>query len=466
MDVITTHINADFDAVASMAAAKKFYPDAILVFPGAQEKSVRDFLSKPLHGIESYKIKDINLDNISRLILVDVKNKDRIGQFSEILDKRRLVIHIYDHHPFTPEDIKGQKVVIEPVGATTTIFTEMIQQNKINISPVEATTLALGIYEETGSLIFPSTTVRDITAAAYLLKKGANLNVVASFISREHTPQEIELLNELVHSAKNYVIHGIRVKIARASRETYIGDIAYLSHKLRDIEDVDALFLLVMMEDTTYIIARSRVVEANVSEIVQPFNGGGHSTAASAVVRDISLEEIEEKLITILKEKIKPTKTAKDIMTSPVKSILIDDIIKNAEQTMTRYGVNVLPVLQDDIYKGIISREVVEKALFHGFGKSKVSEFCTTDAITVKALTPASEVEALMIEQNQRFMPVIEDKKIIGAITRTDILRSLYESLLRKSRINGEEVLKEKPSMGKNLSIIMKSMFPPKIFNL
>lgn len=465
MDVITTHINADFDALASMTAVKKFYPDAILVFPGAQEKSVRDFLSKPLHRIESYKIKDINLENISRLILVDVKNKDRIGQFAGILDKKGLIIHIYDHHPFTPEDIKGQKVVIEPVGATTTIFTEMIQQNKINISPVEATTLALGIYEETGSLIFPSTTVRDITAAAYLLKKGANLNVVASFISRELTPQEIELLNELVHSAKDYVIHGIRVKIARASRDSYIGDIAYLSHKLRDIEDVDVIFLLVMMEDTTYIIARSRVVEANVSEIVQPFNGGGHSTAASAVVRDISLEEIEEKLVTILKEKIKPTKTAKDIMTSPVKSILIDDIIKNAEQTMTRYGVNVLPVLQDDIYKGIISREVVEKALFHGFGKSKVSEFCTTDAITAAPNTPMQEVEAFMIEQNQRFMPVIENEQIIGAITRTDLLRSLYEDLLRKDRI-GEEQAAGKAIGGRNLSSTMKAKFPKEIFEI
>ncbi len=45
MDVISTHINADFDAVASMIAAKKFYPDAVVVFPGSQEKSVRDFLS-------------------------------------------------------------------------------------------------------------------------------------------------------------------------------------------------------------------------------------------------------------------------------------------------------------------------------------------------------------------------------------------------------------------------------------
>ena len=465
MDVITTHINADFDAVASMVAAKKFYPDALAVFSGSQEKSVRDFLAKYPPDIEFHKMREINRENISRLILVDVKNSGRIGKFSEILAKTGLLIHIYDTHPPSAEGIKGQKEVIETVSATTTIFIEMLQQNKMPISPAEATLFALGIYEETGSLIFPSTTARDITAAAYLLKKGANLNVVSNYISRELDPEEIELLNDLVHSARDYVIQGTRIKIAHASRDRYIGDIASLAHKVRGIEDVDALFLLVMMEDKIYIIARSRVAGADVSEIIKPFHGGGHPTAASAVVRELSLEETEEKLVKILKEKIKPAKTLQDIMTSPVKTIRWDDTIKTAEQTMTRYGVNVLPVIQDNKYRGIISREIIEKALFHGFGRSKASEFCSTDALTVKPDTPVQEVESLMIEQNQRFMPVIENEQIIGAVTRTDLLRSLYESLLRKDRIVQENVFR-KSFIGKNLSLNMKDKFPREIFNI
>jgi tRNA nucleotidyltransferase (CCA-adding enzyme) len=38
--VITTHINADFDALASLLAAQKLYPEARVVFPGAQEKNL------------------------------------------------------------------------------------------------------------------------------------------------------------------------------------------------------------------------------------------------------------------------------------------------------------------------------------------------------------------------------------------------------------------------------------------
>lgn len=466
MDVITTHINADFDALASMVAARKYFPDAFLVFPGSQEKNVRDFLSTSHITLEFKKIKDLNIQDITRLILVDVKSPDRIGKFSEILKKAGLIIHIYDHHPFSQKDIRGQKEIIETAGATTTILTEMLRNDKILISPVEATILMLGIYEETGSLIFPSTTVRDITAAAYLLKKGANLNIVSSFITKALNPEELDLMNELVHFSNDYVINDIRIKIAKASRDRYIGDIAFLAHKIRDMEDVDVVFLLVSMEDRLQIIARSHMPEVDVAEILLPLGGGGHPQASSATVKNMTLEEAESEIITVLKKKIHPTRTAKDIMTSPVKTITWNSTILTAGKYLTRYEVNVLPVIKQNAYYGLITREEVEKALFHGFGKSRIIEFCTTDALTATPSTPVNVIESSMIEQNQRFMPVLENSRIAGAITRTDLLRSMYESLLRKDRIITHERLTEKPSIGKNLSSIMKSKFPSKIFDI
>ena len=46
LTIITSHINADFDALASMLAAQKLYPDALVVFPGSQEKNLRNFFIK------------------------------------------------------------------------------------------------------------------------------------------------------------------------------------------------------------------------------------------------------------------------------------------------------------------------------------------------------------------------------------------------------------------------------------
>jgi len=52
-----------------------------------------------------------------------------------------------------------------------------------------------------------------------------------------------------------------------------------------------------------------------------------------------------------------------------------------------------------------------------------------------------------MVEHNQRFVAVMEGKNIVGAITRTDILRSLYEDVLRKSRITTEQTFPARASM-------------------
>jgi len=464
MEIITSHINADFDSLASMVAAKKLYPEAEIVFAGSQEKKLRDFI-EAFRPVEIKRIKDIDLSSIRRLVIVDTKSPDRIGQFAEIISKPGIDIHIYDHHPFRKEDIRGSIEVIEEVGATATIFTEILKGKKIHPSPMEATILCLGIYEETGSLLFPTTTERDLLAVAYLIKRGANLNIVSSFLRMELSRDELDLLNELVQSSKEIIIRGIRIKIAKASRESYLGDAAHLAHRMMDMEDIDALFLLLSMEGKILIVARSRVPELNVADIMREFGGGGHPTAAAATIKEASLEMADERLTGIIHKSVKPGKVASDIMTSPVVSINWDSDIKEIETTMTKYGVNVLPVIKNGKYNGLISREIVEKALFHGFGKSKAIDFCTTDAATVGPDTSIREIELVMIEQNQRFMPVIEDGKITGAITRTDLLRTLYEEFLRRSRLEKVEA-KEKPSIGRNIALLLKEKFPAEIYDL
>ncbi len=463
MDIITSHTNADFDSFASMVAAKKLYPEAKIVFPGSQEKKLRDFI-EAFHPVEIKRIKDLDLSKVTRLIIVDAKIPGRIGPFAELLPNKRIKVHIYDHHPFSEGDIRGEVEKIERVGATATIFTEILKSRKLHPTPIEATILALGIYEETGCLLFPSTTERDLLAISYLLKRGANLNIVSSFLKMELSMEELDLLYELVQSSKDMVIEGVRIKVAKASREGYLGDAAHLAHRIMEIEDIDAVAVLLSMGGKILIVARSKVPELDVSKVMREFGGGGHPTAAAATIKEASLEVVEEKLTDLVHKYIKPGKVASDIMTSPVISIKWDSSVKEAEAMMTRYGVNVLPVLREGKFAGLISREIVEKALYHGFGKSTAIEFSTTDAITVRQHTPIREIETLMIEQNQRFMPVIENEKIIGAITRTDLLRTLYEEFLRRRKIE-ETVTKEKPSAGRSLSSWLKERFPSGIYN-
>jgi tRNA nucleotidyltransferase (CCA-adding enzyme) len=467
MEVITTHINADFDSLASMLAAKKLYPNAVLVFPGSQERSLRDFfIHSALYAFEVERIKNIDLQEVKRLILVDTRQISRIGKFSEVLSKPGLDVHIYDHHPPSSEDLHGSLEVISEVGATVTLLLDILQEEGIDITADEATVMMLGIYEDTGNLTFPSAREEDFKAAGYLVRKGANLSVLSNVITKELTAEQVFLLNDLIQSATRYSFHGIDVVIAQASVDRYVGDIAVLVHKLKDMENLDALFVLVRMEDRIYLIGRSRLEEVNVSEIAGEFGGGGHPTAASATVKGMALVEAHDRLIKALKEMVRPKKLAGDAMVYPAKTIEPERTLEEAGEILTRYNLNVLPVLQNEKVIGLISKHVVEKAVYHGLKSSLVKEYMTTEFSVASPETPFSRVQAVIIGQNQSLLPIIEKDRLVGTISAAEIMRILQEEMMKSE--TGASVFESQPLYGrkKMLSKLMEERFPEPLYNL
>ncbi len=427
MDVITTHINADFDGLASMLAAKKLYPHAVLSFPGGQEKNLRDFfLQSTLYAFQTEKVKNIPLHKVKRLILVDIRQKGRIGKFAALCGRHDIEVHIYDHHPSSSDDVSGKVEYIHPVGATATIMCQVLKSKNIPLTADEATILMLGIYEDTGNLTFASTTPEDYAAAAYLLSCGANLNIVSDMITKELTADQVMLLNQLVENVSIKTINGIDIMITRAATERYVGEFSLLVHKLKDMQNANVLFAIANMDDRIYLIARSRIPEVNVADVLSEFGGGGHPTAAAVTIHDMTLAQVEHKLLDKLSRTIKPIKKAKDLMVSPVISIAATETVKKAAELLTRYNINVLPVLDKHRLVGLISRQIAEKALFHGLRNVPVSEYMTTEFVTVKPSSPLTVIQKAIIENNQRFIPVLDRKKLVGAITRTDLLRALH----------------------------------------
>jgi len=427
MDVITTHVNADFDCLGAMVAAARLYPDALISFPGSQEKVVRDFLERhPEYFPPVTRAKDIDLSMVTRLIIVDCQHVNRIGRFGEIVGRPGLEVHIYDHHPVTERSVSPRGGIIRACGSSSSILAGLMMDHGLTLTPEEATLVMLGVYEDTGRLLFPSTMADDFHAAAWLLGQGARLNIVADFLSQGLNSQQVELLNVLLKTLKSTVINGVTVSIAHASCDSYIGDIAALAHMMRDMENLDALFLVVAMENRVYLVARSRVPEVNVGEILRRFHGGGHATAASASVRDLSLKEVLERLEELLRVVVSPRVCARDLMSSPVKTMPSGVTIAEARELLTRYNCNAMPVIAEGRMIGIISRKTVEKALYHDLGGSLVDDFMHSEFMRATPSTLLSDIQEYMVEGNRRFVPVFEGDVLTGAVTRTDLLRHMY----------------------------------------
>lgn len=427
MDVITTHVNADFDCLGAMVAARKLYPEARLVFSGSQEKSMRDFFLKSTsYALDFTRLKDLEFDRITRLILVDCQHSSRIGRFAEILTRPGVEVHIYDHHPESSGDITPAAGIIRESGSTCTILATLLRERGIEVNATEATLMMLGIYEDTGSLTFPTITGEDYQAAAWLLERGANLNTVADFMTQELTAEQVSLLNDLLKSLQTTTLNGIDVSLAHTSVDYYIGDIAVLAHMMRDMENLEALFLVVGMGNRVYIVARSRIPEVNVGDILRELGGGGHATAASATIRELTLIQVLERLEEILRNRVNPRRVARDIMSAPVKTMPAGTTLAEARELLTRYNVNAMPVMDGKRMVGIISRRIVEKALYHELGSLPVSEYMHTEYLKGTPDTPVAAVQEYIVGQNRRLVPIFEGEELCAVITRTDLLRSMY----------------------------------------
>jgi tRNA nucleotidyltransferase (CCA-adding enzyme) len=459
LEVITTHLNADFDAMASMVAAKKLYPEALLVFPGSQERNLRDFfIRSSFYFVDFTRMKQVPLDEIKRLILVDTRQASRIGKFAEVAAGGQVDIHIYDHHPDTDEDVHGSLEVVEEVGSTTAILTRIIRERGLSLSPPEATVMALGIFEDTGSFTFVSTTPLDFEAGAFLLRQGADLNVVSEIITRELNAEQVALLNDLLEHSTSFHVGGIEVVMARTTAPEYVPDFAVVAHRLMDVENIQVLFALAQMEDRVFVVGRSRLPEVDVAEILAELGGGGHSYAASAAIKDQPLAQVEEKLRQVLQTRVHPRRLAREIMSFPVKSIGPELTLEKAEIILNRYSINALPVLTDGKLLGLITRQTVEKGIYHGLKSHPVKDYMNTEVATVDPDAAIAEIRDRLVINKQRILPVVEGGKVIGLISRTDLLHLLISE--------DDEAQWSQPIRTKNIASLMRERLPKNIMRI
>ena len=426
MEIITTHINADFDCLGSMIGARKLYPNALMVFPGAQERGLREFfLRSAFYAYDFKRLKDIDLAAVTRLILVDVRQSERIGPFDEVARRPGVEIHIYDHHPEGEGDLRGTVEHVERVGSTVTVLTHIFMERQLRLTSEEATMMMLGLYEDTGSLLFNSTTEKDFQAAAFLLSQGAQLNTVQDFLTQELTPDQVALLHELIENRTVLTINGIDISVAHASSDRFVGDLAVLAHKLKDMENLNALLVVVRMEDRLFLVGRSRVPEVPMGDILHEFGGGGHPFAASGTIRSLTLVQFLERLPEVLQRHVQPHWEARHLMSAPVKTAQLSSPLHQVRELFTRYNLNAMPVVDQDRVVGIITRQVVDRAMHHGLSEVPAAEYMSQEFATVDPHTPLARLQDLVVDNNQRFVPVVDGGQLVGAITRTDLLRHL-----------------------------------------
>ena len=462
--VITAHANADFDALAAMIAANRLYPDAVLIFPGSQEKNLRNFYIQSTTYLFNFKhFKDIDPDAVELLVVVDTRQRSRLPHVEPLLDKPGLVIHLFDHHPDTNEDLQAAFSRVEPWGSSTTILTHEMIGRGIVPTIEEATVMGLGIFEDTGSFSFASTVTEDFTAAAWLRQHGMDLGVISDLLARDLSSEQIKILSELIESSKVHDFHGIEVVISEVSTDNFVSDFAYLVHKYIDMENIRVMFALGRMGDRIHLVARSRTAEVNVGTICSFFGGGGHGYAASATIKDKTLSQVRDELLALLYSHINPQLVAATLMSKPPVVIESDRSMGEATEVMTRFGLKGMPVVAPGTMRcvGLMERKITDKALSHGLGDAAVGVYMLADFARVAPEADLYQVMEIIIGKRQRLLPVISGDELLGVVTRTDLVNQMVDQAARISEVVLPDRKKER-----NIRPILRTRLPGSVIAL
>jgi tRNA nucleotidyltransferase (CCA-adding enzyme) len=434
MDIILCHTTADFDSLGAAVGLTRLHPGARIVLTGGAHPGVEEFLRLHRDEYAIVERRSVNPDQLRSLFVVDTQSRDRLGKAAEWFDAPQLQgVYLYDHHPGVSGDIPASERQIEDIGATTTLIVEALQRQNINLTVYEATVMALGIHVDSGSLTFDHSTARDALALAWLMNQGASVPLIAEYIEPGLSDSLQDLLATALETVNSEEVWGQQVASVVLRTPDYVPGLSGLTSRLLELTDSDAMILLHEYqrqgdESRLTVIARSQIPQTDLNVILQSIGGGGHRKAGSAQLRNANPEEVLRQLRDRLNAQIPPPPTARELMSSPVRTIRPQTTIGEAHRILLRYGHSGLSVVnQADELVGVISRRDLDIALHHGFHHAPVKGYMTRNVKTISPDTLLPEIEGLMVTFDIGRLPVLDEGALVGIVTRTDVLRELHE---------------------------------------
>lgn len=455
--LITCHSNADFDALAAMCAAALIYGPCDVLFPGTQEANLQTFYQElkerpgAAPGCTFLDDRVPDFSKYGRLVAVDTRRRSRLRHVWPLLDNPGTRIEVWDHHPETSDDVHAHDCHAEICGAVTTLLIEEIQKRNITVTKETATVLGLGIYSDTGSFSFSSVTQRDFAAAGWLLGRGMDINIISEKTAFSMTKEHIRALNALLESAQTYHINGADVVLAEATLDSYLDDFAFLAHKMMEMEKFDILFAIGRMDDRIQIVARSRSHAVNVGAVCSAFGGGGHAYAASASVRDKTLSEVRDGILTQLYLQEEGEKTARDYMSQPAIGIEEGHTIAEADELMLHFGLKTMPVFAPLTRRctGLIDSQITQKAISHGLAGAPLTDYMRRNLKTLPVTATLRDITTVIVGARQRLVPIVSDGgSVVGVVSRTDLINIFAQE---PGRMNPTDRAPKSRNMGKTM---------------
>lgn len=242
------------------------------------------------------------------LVVVDTHKPSMV--IEEKLIHRLEHVVVIDHHRRAEEFIKNPLLVyMEPYASSTAeLVTELLeyQPKNVKVEMLEATALLAGIIVDTKSFSL-RTGSRTFDAASYLRSLGADTVLVQKFLK-----EDVETYIKRSKIIENVYFYREGIAIAKGQPDEEYSQvlIAQTADTLLTMDGVIASFVISKRSEYTVGVSARSLGDVNVQVIMENLEGGGHLTNAATQLSDVSLDEVEERLQSVIDEYIEGRKKA------------------------------------------------------------------------------------------------------------------------------------------------------------
>ena len=425
MKIIVGHSNMDLDCLGSMVLVRRLFPDHVPVRSHLIHPVARNLYNLYQNHLNFLSAAELKGRTIERLVVVDTRSLDRILEFYRHVDGAEVETFVYDHHDQDTSDIPRAQVRSALVGANTSLVgTELIERG-ISIGPEDATIALSGIYADTGNFTHENVRNADFQVAAYCLENGASLALVKSFLNPLQQDYQITLFHEILNRLVFKNFSGHRILLSYFEIDKNISGLAAVVEKVFEVESPDAIFSVFFFHKTSQalIIARSQSRDINVATLLKPFGGNGHAAAASASVKHVESGRTYARLETHLADTLKPAMTAAELMSSHPYTINENQNLIEASIFLERVNHTGVPVVNDanDLVGFLTLRDIMKGRRAEQM-QAPVKAYMTRKVVTGAPQTTIREVEELLFKNNIGHLPILENGRVAGILTRSDYL--------------------------------------------